>query len=84
MKPKSEEDIKLMVRDLLCSVLGWDPNLILAEYSLAQDHYRIVPDKNRAEKVAPNRRDNRPDLVLFHAPYEPIAVILKVSNRVNG
>lgn len=68
----SEEDTKMRVLDAL-KRCGWGLDRMRMEYSLASDRYRIVPQENKTECIKSSR--TRPDILLFHSSFVPIAVI---------
>lgn len=71
---ETEEDTKARDITPALAAAGWPQNLILMEYSLKKDRFKIVPEKNVAIKIPPTDR-NFPDYILCKSVNFPIAVV---------
>lgn len=71
---ETEEDTKERRITPALKAVGWPSSSIWMEYSLRSDRFRIVPEKNFAQKVKPKGR-NRPDYLLCRNVNCPMAVI---------
>ena len=71
---ETEEDTKERRITPALKAAGWPSSSIWMEYSLRSDRFRIVPEKNFAQKVKPKGR-NRPDYLLCRNVNCPMAVI---------
>ena len=73
-KYETEEETKFRLINPSLQRAGWKGNLIMMEYSLRSDYYKIVPEENRTIKIPVPKR-SRPDYLLCHTVHCPIAVI---------
>lgn len=71
---ESEEETKLRYITPALQHAEWSTHMMLMEYSLQKDRFRIVPGQNETAKIVASSR-NRPDYLLCKSVNFPIAVV---------